>query len=292
MNEKTHWPNTELSPNSYCNQRVALLTKHGKENVIAPALKKLLGCFVEKVDGFDTDIFGTFTRDIARDGNQLEAARKKARAGMTLSGLPIGIASEGAFGPDPFYSMFPYNNELLIWIDDRLGIEVVATSSGKTNFAHRVIDSWGSAETFAKEVGFPEHHLIVRPGNENHPEFRKGLADWTSLQEAVAWAMNLDSNQQIFIETDMRASANPTRMANIRLATEELARRLNSHCPSCGTPGFAKAGFVRGLPCEDCGAPTEEAKADIYRCVRCEHQSVVDREQRFSAAGSCSYCNP
>lgn len=111
MKEKTHWPNSELSPNSYCNQRVALLTKHGKENVIAPTLKKLLGCFAEKVDGYDTDIFGTFTRDIACDGNQLEAARKKARTGMALSGLPIGIASEGTFGPDPFYSMFPYNNE-------------------------------------------------------------------------------------------------------------------------------------------------------------------------------------
>lgn len=292
MNEKIHRPNNEPSPNSYCNQRVALLTKHDKENVIAPTLKKLLGCNVEKVDGCDTDIFGTFTRDIARDGNQLEAARKKARTGMKLSGLPIGLASEGTFGPDPFYSMFPYNSELLIWIDDRLDIEVVATSSGKTNFAHRVIDSWASAETFAKVAGFPEHHLIVRPGNENHPEFRKGLADWASLQEAVTWAMNLDPNQQVFMETDMRASANPTRMEIIRLAAEELARRLNSLCPSCGTPGFAKAGLIRGLPCEDCGLPTDEAKADIYRCVRCEHQSVVDRERRFAAAGNCGYCNP
>jgi len=276
----------------YSNQRVAFLTQHDKERVIAPVLKTLLGCSVEKVDGFDTDVFGTFTRDIARDGNQLEAARKKARTGMTLSGLPIGLASEGTFGPDPFAFMLPYNNELLIWIDDRLGIEVVATWSGKTNFAHQVVNSWADAEAFAKSAGFPEHHLIVRPKDENHPEFRKGLRDWPRLQEAVAWAMDLDPNRQAFIETDMRASANPTRMENIRLAAEELARRLNSHCPSCGAPGFAKAGIIRELPCEDCGLPTEEAKADIHRCVRCEHQSVVDRERRFAAARYCGYCNP
>lgn len=244
------------------------------------------------MDGFDTDIFGTFTRDIARDGNQLEAARKKARTGMALSGLPIGLASEGTFGPDPYSFMLPYNSELLIWIDDGLGIEVVATSSGKTNLAHRVVNSWVKAKAFAESAGFPEHHLIVRPGNENHPEFRKDLADWPNLQKAVSWAMNLDPNQQVFIETDMRASANPTRMQNIRQAAEELARRLSSLCPSCGTPGFAKAGLIRGLPCEDCGSPTEEAKADIHRCVRCEHQSVVDRERKFAAARSCGYCNP
>jgi len=292
MNVKIHRLNDELSASHYCNQRVALLTKHGKEDVIAPTLKKLLGCSVEKVAGFDTDIFGTFTRDVARDGNQLEAARKKARTGMTLSGLPIGLASEGTFGPDPFAFMLPYNNELLIWIDDRLGIEVVATWSGKTNFAHQVVNSWADAEAFAKSAGFPEHHLIVRPKDENHPEFRKGLRDWSSLQEAVAWAMDLDPNRQAFIETDMRASVNPTRMENIRLAAEELARRLNSHCPSCDAPGFGKAGIIRGLPCEDCGLPTEEAKADIHRCVRCEHQSVVDRERRFAAARYCGYCNP
>lgn len=292
MNEKIHRPINELSASSYCNQRVALLTQHGKESVIAPVLKTLLGCGVEKVSGFDTDIFGTFTRDIARDGNQLEAARKKARTGMTLSGLPIGLASEGTFGPDPFSFMLPYNSELLIWIDDRLGIEVVATSSGKTNLAHRVINSWADAESFARSAGFPEHHLIVRPGNENHHAFRKGLVDWPSLQDAVSWARNLDPSQQVFIETDMRASANPTRMENIRLAAEELARRLNSLCPSCGTPGFAKAGVIRGLPCEDCGSPTKEAKADIHRCVRCEHQNEVARERTFAEAGNCGYCNP
>jgi hypothetical protein len=276
----------------YRDQQVALLTQHGKEGVIVPVLAKLLGCRVEKVKGFDTDLLGTFTRDIAREGSQLDAARKKARIGMELSGFSIGIASEGSFGTDPFTGMLPWNSELLIWIDDRLGIEVVATSAGKTNFSHRLVDSWEETEDFARSVGFPEHRLVVRPADKNNPELRKGLADWASLQDAVTWALNSAPYRRAFIETDMRAFANPTRMENIRLAAEDLARHLTSLCPACGVPGFSRVGLVRGLPCEDCDTPTNEAKADIHRCVRCEHQMLVEREREYAYARFCGYCNP
>jgi len=292
MSEKTHRLNHNPAASDYRNQRVALLTQHGKESVIAPMLKTLLGCRVEKVDGFDTDLLGTFTRDIAREGSQLDAARKKARIGMELSGLSIGIASEGVFGPDPFTGMLAWNRELLIWIDDRLGIEVVASSAGKTNFSHRLVENWAEAEDFARSAGFPEHHLVIRPVDENHPEFRKGLADWASLQDGVTWALELAPNRRVFVETDMRAFANPTRLENIRLAAEDLARRLTSLCPACAAPGFVLTGQVRGLPCEDCGAPTREVKADIHRCVRCEHQALVERELEYASARYCDYCNP
>ena len=91
----------------YSGRRVALLTQHGKEGVIAPVLDAALGCRVERVNGFDTDLIGTFTRDIPRTGTQVEAARRKARIGMELSGLPRGLASEGAFGPDPMADCSP-----------------------------------------------------------------------------------------------------------------------------------------------------------------------------------------
>ena len=276
----------------YRDQQVALLTQHGKETVIAPVLAEQLGCRVEKVDGFDTDLLGTFTRDIAREGSQLDAARKKARIGMELSGLSIGLASEGSFGTDPFTGMLPWNRELLIWIDDRLGIEVIANSAGKTNFSHRLVESWEEAADFARSAGFPEHHLVVRPEDENHPELRKGLADWPSLEDAVTWALNFAPNRRAFVETDMRAFANPTRLENIRLAAVDLGRRLSSFCPACSAPGFALAGQVRGLPCEDCGTPTNEVKADIHRCVRCEHQMLVEREREYASARYCDYCNP
>lgn len=74
----------------YAGRRIALLTQHGKEGAIASALDPALGCRVERVDGYDTDQLGTFTRDIPRAGIQIEAARKKVRIGMELSGLPAG----------------------------------------------------------------------------------------------------------------------------------------------------------------------------------------------------------
>jgi len=72
------------------------LTQHGKEGVIASVLDTALGCRVERVTGYDTYLLGTFTRDIPRVGMQLEAARKKARIGMQLSSLSLGLASEGS----------------------------------------------------------------------------------------------------------------------------------------------------------------------------------------------------
>ena len=75
----------------YADRRITLLTQHGKEGVIASVLDTALGCRVERVSGFDTDTLGTFTRDIPRPGTQREAARKKARIGMELAGLPLGF---------------------------------------------------------------------------------------------------------------------------------------------------------------------------------------------------------
>lgn len=282
---------SDYTESIYVGQRVALLTQHGKQAPLGEALS-LLGCQLEHVSGYDTDQLGTFTRDITRAGSQLDAARAKARIGMQLSGLSLGLASEGSFGPDPYTFMLPHNLELLVWIDDRLGIEVVATATGKTNFSHTVVKTWEEAMRFAESAGFPAHYLIVRPDDEHHPELRKGLSHWDDLQDAVKWALASSQEGKAFIETDMRAFANPSRMLIIGQAAQTLVQKLLTLCPACGTPGFAISGIIRGLPCENCGQPTELAKADIHQCVACEHQILVKREQHFAAAGQCDYCNP
>ena len=280
------------NPSVYSGRVAALLTQHGKERMIAPVLELALGCRVERVAGYDTDRLGTFTRDIPRAGTQLEAASKKARIGMELSGLPLGLASEGSFGPDPMVGMFPWNVEMIVWIDDSLGIEVVGAASGKTNFAHRLAADWAEAEAFARASGFPEHHLVARPEHEDDPRIHKGIADWTSLKEAFQWARGEAENGRAFIETDMRAHANPTRMETIAQATRDLAHKLCSRCPVCGAPGFQLAERVPGLPCEDCGAPTRQASAEIHRCAKCAHQVTVARPEAVAPPQRCDYCNP
>ena len=293
LSEPTQADHIPPAPEPYTGRRVALLTQHGKERVIAAALEPVLGCRVELARGYDTDLLGTFTRDIPRAGTQLEAARHKARLGMELAGLPLGLASEGSFGPDPMAGMFPWNVEFLIWIDDRLGIEVVGVAQGKTNFAHVLTASWEEAEAFARRAGFPEHHLVLRPEGENNPRIRKGLADWADLQASFTWALDQSESRCVFIETDMRAHANPTRMDNIRLAAEELARKLRSFCPACGTPGFWIVERLAGLPCEDCGEPTRETRAEIHGCLRCAHRVTQERtDMTHASAGRCDFCNP
>ena len=276
----------------YSGSTVALLTQHGKERVIAPVLDVALGCRVGRVAGYDTDLLGTFTRDIPRAGTQFDAARKKARLGMDLAGMPIGIASEGSFGADPFTGMFSWNVEMIVWIDDTLGIEVVGVASGKTSFSHLLTESWEQAETFARTAGFPEHGLVARPQHEDDPRIRKGIADWETLREAFRWACGEASNGRAFLETDVRAHMNPTRMEMIGQAAQDLARRLCTLCPTCDAPGFQLAERVPGLPCEDCGTPTREARAEIHRCVRCGYQVTVVRPEKVTSAGRCDFCNP
>lgn len=279
--------------NPYAGRRIALLTQHGKEGAIAPVLDPALGCRVERVSGYDTDRLGTFTREIPRAGTQIEAARKKARLGMQLSGLPLGLASEGSFGPDPMVGMFPWNVELLIFLDDERGLEVVGVAQGKANFAHVLAADWAAAEAFARQAGFPAHHLVVRPESEDDPRLHKGIAAWAELEAVFARALAVSANGRVFVETDVRAHANPTRMHNIRLAAEDLVKKLGSLCPACGTPGFWLVERVAGLPCADCGAPTRETQADILGCVKCPHRVARERTDRNTAdPGRCDYCNP
>ena len=277
----------------YAGRRVSLLTQHGKERVIAPVLEPALGCRIELVAGYDTDLLGTFTREIPRAGTQLEAARKKARIGMELAGLPLGLANEGSFGPDPFTGMFPWNVELLVWIDDERELEVVGVAQGKTNFSNLLTADWAEAESFARRSGFPEHYLVVRPDGEDDPRIGKGIAAWAELKAAFSWALGQSASDRVFLETDMRAHANPTRMENIRLSVADLAKKLCSRCPACESPGFWVVERVAGLRCAGCGAPTRETRAEVHGCLTCAHRLTRERADRHSADPSrCDYCNP
>lgn len=274
-------------------QSIALLTQHGKESAIAPVLEPALGCRVVRVDGFDTDSLGTFTRERSRPGSQLDAARLKARIGMERSGLPIGLASEGSFGPDPFSGLFTWNLEVLLLIDDRLGIEVIGMAQGQAPDGHRLCADWQEVCHFARRVGFPAQHLVMRPAHADDPRIHKGIADWHSLRSAFDACQALASNRMVFIESDLRAFANPTRMVRIGEASQDLLARLQSSCPACGAPGFSPTDRQPGLACSACGLPTRVHLAVVWNCCGCGHREVVARtDQRHASPADCSYCNP
>jgi len=281
------------SDDIYLGKSVALLTRHGKERVIAPIFDAALGCRVQLVVGFDTDQLGTFTRDIPREGTQLEAARKKARIGMELSGLSLGLASEGSFGSDPMTGMLPWNVEFLIFIDDERDLEIIGAAQGKANHAHLLTSDWTAAETFARKMDFPAHQLVVRPEGEIDTRLRKGISTWEELNTAFDWAQAQSAIGQVFLETDLRAYTNPTRMKVIELAAENLVARLGSPCPACSSAGFWLVERIAGLPCGDCGAPTNETRAEVYGCLKCAHRETRERTgTRYADPGRCDFCNP
>ncbi len=277
----------------YAGRPVALLTQHGKEQVLAPPLERALGCRVQLITGYDTDQLGSFTREVPRAGTQLGTARKKARIGMELSGLSLGLASEGSFGPDPFTGLFPWNTEILIWLDDERQLEIIGVAQGRANFAHLLAAEWAAVQAFAKQAGFPEQHLVLRPDSEQDLRICKGISTWETLHAAFCRALADSADGRVFVETDGRAHANPTRMKTIRRAGEDLARKLSSSCPACATPGFWIVERVPGLPCHDCGAPTGELLCEVQGCLKCAHRvEHLCNDPPYADPGRCDNCNP
>lgn len=280
-------------PSVYHGQTAALLTQHGKETLLGPLLGQHLGCGLQHVTGFDTDQLGTFTRERPRPGTQLDAARRKARVGMTLSGLPLGLASEGSFGMDPHMGLVPWNTEIVIWIDAHRQLEVVGMAQGPADDRQSVLNSREALHTLATAAGFPAHGLVLRPEGPDDPRVHKNLDTWDDLNQAFDTALAASANGAVFAESDLRAHRNPTRQALIHRAGVDLVQRLLSACPVCQSPGFSQHGHVPGLRCRACGRRTPLPVAETWHCPCCRHE--IQRPLP-SAAGAdpaqCGHCNP
>jgi hypothetical protein len=276
----------------YYAKKASLLTKHGKELVISSALNNSVGLDVMHIDSYDTDLFGTFTGKNDRQGNQLEAAIAKARKGMVIGNTKIGIASEGLFTTDPYAGMFPWNNEIVILIDDEIDTKIVGFSSSAAQSYSAYIQDINVLDEHLKKAKFPSHYLVVRPDNQYHPEFLKGIDSYPELNRALKWAKNKSTTGRVFIENDLRAFANPTRMQNIHSASINLGEKLNSFCPNCGIPGFWLTKVISGLPCEVCRKATKEVEFKVLECQTCLYQKNVSTGKKYAEPCKCDFCNP
>ena len=279
--------------NFYRDQPVSLLTQHGKQTLLKGPLEEALGCQLIHTDAYDTDLLGTFTRDHIRPGSQLEAAQKKATIGMNLVGASVGIASEGSFGMDPFSGLMPWNTELLVWIDHNLGIEVIGIGQGPAQSQHKIIHSLNELESFARTAGFPEHHLVLRPENENHPDILKGIDNHADLLEAFHKTLQKSANGCVFAENDLRAHCNPTRQGVILKAAENLIQKLLSSCPKCKAFGYWIKEQKAGLPCAACGRKTHLPVSETWHCPTCTHEEdKLLKIAQLADPSRCDYCNP
>jgi len=276
--------------------RIVIATMHGKEAVIAPLLQGALGLQSYLPIGFDTDRFGTFSRDIPRLESSLATARAKIAAALEyLSEAHAGVASEGSFGPHPHVPFVPLDSELVMLVDRRDGLEIVGTHvTPRTNYAQRVVVDTSSAMAFAEGIGFPTHGVIVTAAIDGKSApavlLRKDNTSREDLLANVTEAIAVSG--AACVETDMRACRNPTRMRAIKRATIDLVRRYRSCCPQCARRGFVATERLAGLPCEACHAATDLTLSVVAVCAGCGYR----REQRSEAAwadpGRCDFCNP
>lgn len=277
----------------YADQQVAFLTQHGKETLIGPLLSQDLGCQVVRAEGFDTDRLGTFSGEVPRPDSQVQTARHKARIGMELLGMPLGLASEGAFVPDPFGGLLPWNIEVLIWIDDHRQLEVTGIAQGPARSLHRSVSQADALMQWAAEAGFPEHHVMLRPEGVRHATVRKGLHHREALLSAFAACQAESPKGLVLAENDLRAFCNPTRQAMIVRAAQDLIQKLKSTCPACRWPGYWVKEKLAGLPCGTCGLPTRLPKTLVWRCDGCGHStSEAAGSATHADASRCDHCNP
>lgn len=275
------------------NRKLLIATKHQKEKVIAPIIESELGvtCFID--NSFDTDILGTFTGDVERELDPISTVREKCLQAMKINNCDLGIASEGTFGPHPSIFFVNADDEFLIFIDKQRNIEVIVRElSTTTNFNGKQVQNQKELLEFADQIGFPTHGLILRKLKDEKTDIHKGITDIENLKNSfeLLWA----KYNSVYVETDMRAMFNPTRMNVIKNATKKLVQKIKSTCPQCKTPGFGVTDSKKGLKCSLCGSPTDSILSYIYICNHCHYtkEEIYPLNKTTEDPMYCNYCNP
>ncbi len=279
----------------YSGKDIVLTSKHDKDKAIEPAFSSVLGARLI-TNLLDTDQLGTFTGEIERAGDVLSCVKRKCEWGMDKADSQFGIASEGSFGPHPQMPFLPGDVEVLYFIDRERDLQLhLSQTSTNTNYQMQTIDSLASLNEFAEKAQFPSHALIIRPNApRDNQHIVKGLQNQDDLEHAFHHACSLSDDSSAWIETDMRAHVNPSRMKIISELAVTMAKRLSTTCPSCNAPGWGQISIETGLECELCGAKTNEIKFEIYGCVKCGYKESKPPKHGMKKAdpGRCQFCNP
>lgn len=274
-------------------RKLLIAARHKKEKAIAPILERSLGVTCQVPPDFDSDAFGTFAGEVERKLDPVSTARAKCEKALDEFGGDLAIASEGSFGPHPQLFLMNANDETLVLVDRKNGLEIVANyRSLKTNLFGAEVTSLMDVPRLVEQTLFPSHGLIVRNRQAGFNYLAKGIVDFGNLY-AHLWIC-LKKFGEAFVETDMRAYLNPTRMEAIEQATLQLARQIDSRCPQCDCPGFWVSDVISGLPCKVCGTPTRSPLRHLYRCNKCrfEKSTFYPNGHRTEEPQFCDFCNP
>jgi hypothetical protein len=280
----------------FAGRTLGVATLHGKEQVIGPTMMKTLPLAgFNAIDGVDTDRFGAFSGEVIRAIGPMDTCRAKAKHGAEVSGHDLIIASEGSFGPYPPAPFVPCDEEILVLYDARDdSFFEHRYVSLRTVYGGELCTGWEQVRSFADRMRFPEHGLVVRANEKSAPGdvLKKGIKE---VDDLMAFAHSLiDQHGSCWVETDMRAMMNPTRMEVIAETAERFASELATPCPRCRECWFRITEALPGLPCGLCGWPTESVLAYRRTCRSCGHTMDAPRPdgKLHEEPGHCGYCNP
>ncbi|PKW26488.1 DUF6671 family protein [Phycicoccus duodecadis] len=291
-------PRAPGRPRPYVGRPVVMATQHGKAEVVRD-LFAAVGLHVIPV-AVDTDRFGTFTPEVPRPAGAQAAAEAKARAGAAAGGLPLALASEGSFTPDPDTGLV-VQHELLAFLDTESGLTLTGRATGHAPWARSWTvdpDATAALDRVLAQVDLTRTRLVARPdpAAATAPDaaggagITKGLGSPESLRDAVRHAARWSS--RVVVETDLRADRAPERHPVIRRAAVDLIHRLHTPCPACGRLGFGPDEHTGHAPCSGCGTPTARPTHVVRRCPHCSHEVLDAAAPATAGPGDCPACNP
>lgn len=266
------------------NSTVSLLTKHGKENIIAPILSELFNVALIHTDKFDTDSLGSFDHKVLRTLNPIECALKKAYLSCELTNCQQGLGSEGSI--NSHFGVGVVDEEFIAFVDTKSNIEIIAHAKKALSLNVFEVSDANALRMLLSDstlLSNSKQKWLVQQGNE----YLKGIASYELESQITRWPAKC--------EPDLRAMNCPQRQEVIALAMHDLIKRLGAGCPQCEminfVPKVKQSGFEY-LPCELCSLPTNKAVPLSKQCDSCGFTEELDSGPCVASAFYCNFCNP
>lgn len=277
----------------YQRRSAVLTSKHQKLALIERSFLESCGLLVTEA-ALDTDQFGTFSGEVERTLPPLETAILKARLGMGVTGIRIGLASEGSIGADPIVPFLTSDIEQMVLVDDERGIVISETYRSLEIIAVRKeILPMENLTEFLGKADFPHHKLIAKPKSTGSTVCFKAISSLTELESALDICFKSSPTGVVVLESDLRANHSPSRQKNIRRLADLLASRVGRLCPKCSTPGWGRVSYLRGLRCGLCSRILPKAiREEVLGCVSCEFTQSGAVIAEVADPAICIWCNP
>jgi len=282
-------------PFSFRGTQITFATKHGKAEAAQEVFARILDATVVPLS-IDSDTLGTFTGEIERPGSMLDALRGKIRLAREANQDRFVLVSEGSFSSADGFGLLVHGIEMLMLHDSLTGAEIIEQYiSYDSNYATAPMTTVKDLDLFLNRISFGPHALVLYPdGVPLVGHVHKGIQDRGDAHNIFTTCLETSPKRAVVGMSDMRAHLNPTRMTAIRACCELLARRLNTPCPQCACGGFGIIGTSPGLPCQECGAPTQRSRGEIHACPFCSYTAERPRSdgKTYATGAECDWCNP